>query len=478
MALSTPGLGSGLDVNGLVKQLMAVERQPLAALDRQEAGLQAKITAFGSFKGALSALQSSAQALTSAEKFNSAKASAADSGVLTAAAKPGALSGSYDVNVQNLAQSQVLKSSTAFAATSDVVGSGTLTIQFGTYSGASLAAGTNPAALSLTIDSTNNTVAGIKDAINAAKAGVTASVVNDGTGNRLVLTSDNPGEATALKITVDEGEGGTNTNDTGLSRVAFDGATGGVQNMQVATAAKNAKLTINGIEISKSTNTITDALEGVTLTLVKENSSTKVTVARDTGSIKGAIEGFVKAVNDVNSAIKELASVDPNSKRGGPLVGDSTVRGVQAQLRKLLSTPIDNADGLTALSQIGITFQKDGKLAVDSSKLQAAVEDRKLDLSKLFGTTNGVAGFAARVGDAMTSALGSDGLIADRTEGLAESVKLVGKRREALGARLVAIEARYRAQFNALDASVASMTKTSNYLQQQLANLPKVEGAR
>ncbi len=385
MGISSTGIGSGLDVNGIVTQLMALERRPLTALDAKEAKYQAQLTAYGSLKGALSSFQSAVAALASPAKFSAVTANLADTTVATATASSAAKAGSYAVEVQTLAQAHKLKSGT-FAATSTTVGSGTLTIQFGTYSGGVFTLNPDKAAGTVTIDSSQSSLAGVRDAINTANVGVSASIINDGTGNRLVVASKDSGVANALKITVADDDL-TNTDTAGLSQLVYDAATGGTTNLTQTVTAQNALVVIDGISISKASNTLTDAIEGVTLNLLKANTpaTTTLTVARDTAGTQAAVQAFVKAYNDLNKTVTDLSKYDAANKRASTLTGDATVRSLQAQLRGVFNTALSTAGGgLTALADIGITFQKDGTLKLDSTKLTTALGDATKDVSTLF----------------------------------------------------------------------------------------------
>ncbi len=382
MGLSSSGIGSNLNVSNIVSQLMTVERQPLTALNKKEVTYQAKLSAVGSLKGSLSSLQSAAQALAKPEKFNAQKTSVGDADVMSASASSSASAGSYSVQVNTLAQAQKLKS-TGFSATSADVGSGKLTIQFGTYdaTGNTFTANPDKSTKTITIGSSENTLSGVRDAINDADVGVTASIVNDGGGYRLVLSSKDSGTANSLKITVDDNDG-TNTNASGLSQLLYDPT--GSKNMSQTVAAQDASLTVDGMSITKSSNTITDAIEGVTLTL-KETGTSSLSISADSSAIKTAIDGFVKAYNDVRTTLKQVGGYDEESKTAGTLQGDAAVRGIQSTLRNILTSKVDSsAGGLSSLGDIGLSLQKDGTLSLNSSKLQAAIDDPTKDISTLF----------------------------------------------------------------------------------------------
>ena len=385
--LSSPGIGSGLDVNGIVSQLMAIERQPLAALDNKEAKQQTRLTAFGSLKGALSTFQSSLSALSDPAKFTGVTANFADATLANVSATSSAAVGSHSVEIQTLAQSHKLKSAN-FATTSATLGSGTLTLQFGTYSGGAFTLNPDKAAQSITISSDNSSLAGVRDTINQANAGVTASIVNDGSGNRLVIASNDTGLSNALKITTTDADT-INTDNAGLSQLVYDASTGGTTNLTQTVAASNATLVIDGISISKASNKITDAIEGVTFNLLKANAgtTTSLNLTRDTASVQSTVSSFVKAFNDLNKTIVDLSKYDANTRQASILTGDSTVRSIQTQLRNVMSNPLTTAGGgLSILTEAGISFQTDGTLKLDPAKLSSVMNDPTKDVSTLFAS--------------------------------------------------------------------------------------------
>ncbi|MBX3649615.1 MAG: flagellar filament capping protein FliD [Rhodocyclaceae bacterium] len=364
---------------------MALERRPLTALASKEAKYQAQLTAYGSLKGALSSFQTAVAALASPAIFSAARASIADSAVATVSASSAATAGSYSLEVQTLAQAHKLKSG-GFAETSDTVGTGTLTIQFGTYSTGSFTLNPDKAAATISIDSGKSSLAGVRDAINAANAGVSASIINDGSGNRLVIASKDTGVANALKITVADDDLG-NTDNSGLSQLAYDASTGGTTNLSQTVAAQNASAVIDGIAISKSSNTISDAIEGVTLTLLNENtpSATTFSVSRDTAGVQTSVQSFVKAYNDLNKTVTDLSKYDAANKKASLLTGEATIRSLQSQLRGVFNTSLSTAGGgLSTLSEIGIAFQADGTLKLDTARLNTVLNDPTKDLSTLF----------------------------------------------------------------------------------------------
>jgi flagellar hook-associated protein 2 len=381
MALSSPGIGSGLDVNGIVSQLMAVERQPLQKLDLKEATFQAKLSAYGSLKGSLSSFQSAVSGLSSASKFQSLKATPSDSTIATASASSIAAAGSYSIEVLKLAQSHKIATA-GYATVDSVVGTGTLTIQFGTDNGAGgFAVNPDKATQTVVIDSTNSTLSGVRDKINSSNIGVKATIVNDGiNGNKLVLTSADSGAANSLSIT---NAGG------GLAALVYDPTA--TKTMTQTQVAQNASATVDGITISKASNTITDAIQGVTINLLKltnagaSGSPISINVARDSAGIGSAVDTFVKAYNDVNKTVAGLTAYDAKTKRGGPLLGDASVSSTLSRIRSLVTAPIKGLSGAySSLADIGVSFQRDGSLTVNSTKLSAAVNGNADDIAGLF----------------------------------------------------------------------------------------------
>jgi flagellar hook-associated protein 2 len=380
MAISSPGIGSSLDVNGIVTQLMAIEQRPLSLLSVKEARLQGRLSALGQVKGSLSTIQTALGNLKDASQFSAFKATSSDTAVATASANGFADAGSYSLSVTQLATAQKLNSK-GFAAADAVVGTGTLTLQFGTTGGASFSANGDKPAVNITIDASNNTLAGIRDAINGANAGVTASIINDGSGARLAISVKETGAANSLRITAADTDGNA-TDDAGLSQLIFDPT--GTKRLNESQSARNATFSVDGIAINQAGNTVTGVLSGVTFNLLKEGT-TNLTVARDSAKVQSAIEGFVKAYNDANKLLTDLGAFNPETKAAGALQGDSTLRTVRSQMRSLLGGALPFATGgLRTLSDIGLTFALDGSLALDSAKLQSVLNDPAKDVASLF----------------------------------------------------------------------------------------------
>lgn len=390
--ISSPGVGSNLDVNSIVTQLMTVEKQPLTLLNQREASYQAKLSAFGSLSGALSSFQSSLSNLTLSSKFNAFSATMADTSIASATARSSAQPGSYNINVTQLAKSQTLITQGVASTSAAIGGSGKTTLSFdfgtigadatlsnGVYSNGSFAADATRATATVTIDSSNNTLQGIRDAINAANLGVSASIISDGSATpyRLVLTSTASGANSSMRIQVD--------GDAGLQNLlSYDAA--GTQNLTQTSQAQDSKLTVNGINVVSHNLSVADAIQGTTLTLSKEGSTT-LTVSRDTSSLSTTLNGFVTAYNNLQKTISSLTSYDPDTKAAGTLNGDATTRMVQNQVRQVLGNTIGNTGGqLNSLTQLGISIDKSGTMSLDSSKLQKAIDNNYADIGSLFAT--------------------------------------------------------------------------------------------
>jgi flagellar hook-associated protein 2 len=384
---------TNLDVNSIVSQLMAVERQPINKLNVKEASYQTKLSAYGSIKGAVAGFQTAMQSLSSASRFTKLDAIPSDDTILSATASSIAVAGTYSLEVTSLAQAQKLVAAGQSSSTA-AIGNGTtttLTFDFGTinngtldpitkkYTGVTSFGSNGNGTKSITIDSNNNSLQSIRDAINAAKMGVTATIINDGGASpyRLALSSDNIGVSNSLKISV--------SGDAAVANLlAHDPAA--TQNLSEDVTAKNSDFKVNGVSVSKASNSVSDVIQGVTLNLKKITTTpTAVTVAHDNASVSNSVSAFVKAYNDLSKTLKDISAYNPATKQAAILQGDSTVRSLQSQLRNMLGSPVTWASGaLATLSQIGISFQKDGSLGLDNAKLNSAIANNVSDIASLF----------------------------------------------------------------------------------------------
>lgn len=391
--IQATGLGSNLDVSGLVSKLMEVEKQPLTKLTQDQASVTLKISAFGTFKGSVSSLQASLAGLQQASAFNASKVTVADAGVASASAQSGADPGTHSLEVTSLAVAQRLKTATTFTKTTDTVGSGTLTLDFGSLvddgnGGKKFQVNSDHPTQNIKIDAAHSSLSGVRDAINAAKAGVSASIVNDGTGNRLVISSNSTGTTNSIRLTVADDDTG-NTDASGLSQLAYDPATGGSANMQEVIGAADAKFKLDGLDVTKASNTVSDVLEGTTINLLKTNKDapTTLTIAQDTSGMKASVDGFVKAYNEMVDGVTKLTGYDAASKVAGTLSGEPAIRSLAQQIRATMSSVVaGGTKGFNSLSQVGITFDSEGKLSVNASKLDTALRSNPAAVQALFAT--------------------------------------------------------------------------------------------
>ena len=456
--LQSPGIGSGLDINGLVTQLMAAERAPGEnRIKRESASIGTEISALGSMKGALAAFSSTLSPLKTVDAFSARTATSADDDVFTATATTKAAASAYNLRVTALAKAHQI-ASTAFAAGVDsVVGSGTLTISLGTTS------------FNVAVSADKARLSDIRDAINSAgdNPGVQAAIVQAGDGAHLVLTSAKTGLTNKIKITTDAVDG--------LQNLSYE-SPGNTSHYTQVTGPADASITIAGLFTkTSSSNVVSDAIDGVTLTLkaVSEpDTDTSLTIPANQSAATTRIKNFVSQYNAAFAQVNNLGKVDSATGSAGPLVGDALVRAVVSEMRRGIIDPVPGISGdYTTLASIGITTQKDGSLALDESKLNAALASNFDAVGKIFGSTNGV---AARLDSAISARLDAKAEIASRNASLDKRSKAVKQRSQELEVHLAKVEERYRAQFTALDTAMAKMQSTSTYLSSQLANLPTI----
>jgi flagellar hook-associated protein 2 len=454
--ITSNGTGSGLDVQGIVQKLVAAEGAPQSTrLDAAEARVQAKLSALGSLRSALSSFQDSLTKVKDLTTFQGRKVVLSSEDFLSATASSTAVPANYSVEVEQLAQAQKLQS-TPFASSSTAVGTGTLTITSGGKS------------VDVVIDSSNNTVAKIAAAINSSAASdkVVATVINGANGAAtLTLTARVTGAANALTVSQTGG-------DAGLAAIQYP-QSGGLGLTQIIQPL-DAKAKIDGVEVTSATNTIGGAIDGVQIDLERANDpgeTSTVTVQYDRPGARTLIDSLLKNYNGVVDAVKSVASYDASAQKAGPLFGDLGVSNLVAQLRRVLGSPVSGVDSsVNMLTKIGITFDLDGHLSVDGKKLDAALSANFKDVGTLFADKN--AGVGARLDSLLDPYLESGGVFDGRNQSLKASISDIGDQRQQLSNRLDALQARYLAQFNALDTLLAQMQSTSNFLTQQLSNLP------
>jgi len=447
-SLTSTGLGSGLDINSIVEQLVTAERAPTAnRLTQRESKANEELSALGKFKSALATFKDSLAKLTDAATFQGRTVKVEDDKVFTASADSTSLPGNYSVEVMNLAAAQRLRS-IGYADATSSIGTGTLAITV------------NGATANIVIASPANSLNDIRDAINASpdNPGVRATIVNASDGAHLIVSATETGAANAITIAVSGGDGG-------LASLAY--AAGAPSNpMLELQAAADANVVIDGFPVTSSTNAISDAIDGVTIDLVsaKPGTTLDVSVEYNPEGAKTSVAGFVTAYNKLIDTVTELTRYNADTRDAAPLLGDATVRGIRDQLRREISTALGTGT-FTSLAAIGVTTETTGKLAVDATKLSAAIDD---DFDAVGALFSGTTGLATRLDNIAESTLSSGSTITTREDALKTTLKTITSQRETLDERIERVRSRLLDQFNAMDALLGQLKNTSAFLSQQL----------
>jgi flagellar hook-associated protein 2 len=445
--LSAAGIGSGLDVESIVSQLMVFERRPLVTLQNQLTDIDARISAFGELKSALATFQTAMQDLSTPAALKVFTTTSGNDDVFTASAGSTAAASSFQVEVVRLAQRH--KFASAEMLDTDTIGgkkNDELNIQVG-----------SDTANTLTVDlSTASTLGDIRDAINsdAANPGVSATIVFGNNGNqKLVLTARDSGAENALTLSY---KGKVNAADFGFQEI---------NNIGGNTTLLDAEISVDGYSVTRASNTIDDVITGVTLDLHSADPGVPyvLDIARDTASVAGSVQAFADAYNEIMTAIETL--------RGDELSTDSALFSIEQGLRSVINTPASGLNsGLAYLAEVGVTFSREGILTVNATQVESVLANNFNAVSELFSTDG--QGFANRLDALVDGWLGVDGLIKGRTDGLDSRKSLLQSREESLEYRMGQIEASLYAEFTRLDTLLGSMQVTSDYLSQQLQLLP------
>jgi flagellar hook-associated protein 2 len=449
--------GSVIDVNSLVSQLVAATRAPKdSVISTQTQKVTTQISALGTLKSALSTFQDSLSAIDTPTAFNAVTANTTNGSVFTATADADAVSGNYTVSVTQLAQAQQLVSNPLSST-----GTGTLQISLGGSS------------FNVTVDSTNNTAGGLAAAINSATGnpGITATVITGSDGDHLVLSSAQTGAANTIEVA--ETDGGT-----GLAAVTY--GTGNTAHYTENSAAQDAQFSISGIPHTSSSNTVSDALKGVTLTLngttvagTGAGSSAQLTVASDTSTITDNVSAFVDAYNAMVKAITPLGSYDQTTQTAGPMLGDAVLSGIQNEIRSTLYGLVNTGSSTySSLASVGVTTNSDGSLSLNKTKLQTALATSPTAVSSLFSGTNGV---AANLNTRINDVLSSGGVIDSRGKTLVTQENALTDQTNELNDQMTALTASLTQQYAQLNTLLSSLQSTSAYLTQQFAALPQVQ---
>ena len=484
MAISSTGIGSGLDVEKIITQLTALEKQPLTALQTKATTIQSKLSTLATVSSQVSALSDAAFKLTLDSSWSGVTAnssnSAAVSGTITGVAAPA----SFGVEVSQLAKAQSAASSAV--ATGTFMGTGTLTIELGTWNFGAVPP-TFPlvpsGSVSVVVASGQDSITAIAQKINDANAGVSATVLRDASGERLLVRSKDTGEATGFRIQVTGDSDGNDADNAGLSRLSFDlgAASAPVSPSTLPKAAygmaandyqagQNTLAKINGVPVTSTTNTLSDAIPGLKLQFSQVTTApVDITLANDLPTVRKNIDDFVAAYNALNTTLSDATKYDSASKTAGILQGDSTAVGLQNVLRSVLGSS-SKGSKFSVLSDVGISMQLGGALAVNTGKRDTALQDLD-NFKKLFTTNNGnplTNGFALKVKDFARGLLATDGLVTNKSAALQAQVDRNSKEQNKVSARVVLVEKRLRAQYSALDARMGSLTALSAYVNQQV----------
>lgn len=436
MAITSTGLGSGLDIESLVSSLVSSERSATdSRLTVRQSSANYSLSAVGTMKSAMSTLQTAMQRLMDDKDLFKRTVTSSKTDLLTVSSTSDAVPGNYSVKVLQLAQSHKVASDTFDSSTTEL-GAGSVQIAVGDSS------------FTVNLSSEANTLADLRTAINDASdnTGVSASLVTDDTGTRLVLTSNDTG--TANQITVTSSLFGTTE----------------------AQEALDAQIQMEGsYTLTRSSNTISDAIDGLTFTLKDADVDTSINVAvtADKSSATSAIKNFVSAYNAMASTIASVTNYDADAQTAGALNGDAVTRALDQQLRRMVGGSVDSGGAFTLLSQIGVTMGSDNQLSVDDTKLSAALSDNFSAVRSLFAGDNGL---ASKMDDMLDNYLASDGPFEQKVKILNDRLDQISDQWDQLDDRMAKVEERYRKQFTAMDAIVSQYTSTANFLTQNFSN--------
>jgi len=455
-SISFGGLGNGIDFGQIVDQLVKVQHLPIDALTQQKTTLQSKLTEYGSVADKLLALQAAGDSLRLPTAFDQSSTTVSDPTALAASAASTTTPGSYLVQVTQLAQSHQItnKAATAVAnSTTDIVSgaSATFTFHVGT--------GTDK---TVTLSDTA-TLQDLQTGINDLGAGVTASIINAGSDTtpayRLVLTATASGESNGITIVAD----GTTLD------FANGGGTGGVDTLQAAqdAIAIVGDPTLNPVTLHRSSNTITDAIPGVTLSLTKTTgtSTVSVNVTRDNSAVKANIQNFVKAYNDIVTFVNKDTAYDVTTKTGAILYNETSVRGFVSQLRAALSTPIGGLTTYASVGEIGFQTNRDGTITVDNTKLDGALNSNYNAVKSLFINQTTVAGVAQRVNqaiDAINDAV--SGSLTGRKNALTGQITNLTDQISRKETAISAYQEQLKVQYAKLDSLLSQLQGQANFL--------------
>ena len=466
MAISAAGVGSGLDFQSIVSQLVAIEKQPLKQLQTKATTFQTQLSLYGKIKSQASALGDAAALLAGASGWNAQKASSSNATAVGVTASSSAAASGFSVEVQQLARAQ---SSASLGVVKDAAAgsAGNLKIELGSWSEGAIPSFSPGSSVSVTIAATD-TVGDIASKINASNAGVVATVLRDGANERLVVKSSATGISSGFRLNTPA--------DTGLSGLGFTNPSDGAS--FVGQTALDAKVKVNGVAVTSATNKMADVVPGVTLQLNQVTTSpVDVSVANDQDAVQKNIQGFVDAYNALNSTLADATKYTAATKTGGPLQGDATTVGLQNALKSMLgSTSVGST--FSYLSDVGIERQTDGSLKINTTKLTSAQQNMP-NLKNLFAMDNGntaTNGFGLKVRDFARGLVAFDGLVSNKSTALQGSISRNSKDQDRVTERATRVESQLLKQYSALDSKMAQMNGLSSYVTAQLAQWNKSSG--
>ena len=464
-SISSPGIGSGLDIGGIVTKLVALEKQPLVQLQKTANFMQSRLSLYGQIKSQLSTLEDAAQKLGSAGGWTGMTVSSSNPAAISATAVPGSSAASFSVEVTQLARKQV--SVVAPAAAGAPLGSGMLTLAQGSWAtGAFVSAG--GAAVTITIDS-GNTLAAIAGKINSAGAGVEAMVVQAAEGERLVLRSTQTGASSGFDVSLTSSSEDPEQEAAPYTDLSFIAPS-------AAQRAQDARFVVDDLVFTSASNAVTQALPGVSLQLTQVTTApVEIKLAQDKEAMKKNIQALVDAYNGVNSTLANAMKYNADTKTAGLLQGDSASVGLQNAMRGLMRTELVGRP-FERLQDLGISMQLNGSLAVNSSKLDAAL-DKPVELKQFFAhnTAGEAKGLGLQLAGFVKGALLSDGRVTLRTEALQAGMKRNGSEQDRVIERAERMQARLYAVYNTMDSKVGRLNAINSYVTQQLSSLKSVD---
>jgi flagellar hook-associated protein 2 len=450
--------GSVINVSSLVSQLVAATEAPQETLiSNQTQQVSSQISALGTLKSALATFQGSLAVLDTPSAFQIATAASSDETAFTASASAGAPQGTYNVSVTQLAQAQQLLSGPVAASTP--IGSGTLSLSLG---------GTS---FKVTVGATD-TLADIAASINSAAGnpGISATVLQGTDGAHLLLSSSLTGASNTIQVSETDG---------GNALASLTYGTGNTANYTEEAAPQDAAFSLSGVAFTSATNTVTDAMSGVTLNLLSTTSATTpatLTIASDTATLESNISAFVAAYNTLQGTFTTLGGYDASSATAGPMMGNAVLTGIQNQVQQALySIVATGSPAYNTLASIGITTQSDGTLSVNSGTLSAALGTNFSAVTQLF---SGSAGVASTLNTEITAALGSSGSITEAGQTLTSQENSLTTQSNQLNQQMAALSASLTQQYAALNTLLSSLQSTSSYLTQAFASLPQVQATQ